>query len=428
MMLTIIFSTLPFFVALCWLGVYVIDYREHKRDKKIFAYMLATLAVLYLTHATFYLDERELFGVLESLYAYCYLAVYPLSYLYIKALTDPRPLQKKNFAMMTIPVAVFIWSIACYAAMGSDRQLFINHYFFHDGPKPEQTPAVFLQIARLTVSRVIFGLQMILVIVYGSRNLNSFKKKVSDFYSNVDGHDLRSIRLFIRILWGYSAVALIASIVGRSFFASSEWMLVSSSLIFSSLLYCLCYAVRKEDFSADRFEEDVTSHSSSPAAAPASNPDTPSAPEESEALAASAAGRDGETSESSPAAGASNAESKPDPSATDHYGWIGPALDALMTSEEVFRNDELLITDVARMIGSNRTYVSTYLNKEKGMSFSEYINSYRIEYAKHLLDTDSRMNLAEISERSGFSSEASFYRVFKCLTGKTPNGYRSSRQ
>ena len=428
MMLTIIFSMLPFFVALCWLVVYIIDYREHKRDKKLFAYLLGTLAALYFTHATYYLDERELFGVLESLSAYCYLAVYPLSFLYIKALTDPRPLISRNFHIMVIPAVVFIWSVACYAAMGSDRQIFIDHYFFHEGPAPEMTAAVFLQIARLSVSRIFFGLQMILVIIYGNRNLTSFRKKVSDFYSNVDGHDLRSIRLFIRILWGYSAVALIASIAGRSFFSSSQGMLVCSSLIFSSLLYCMCYAVRKEDFSADRFEEDVTSHSSSPAAAPASNTDTPSAPEESEALAASAAGRDGETSESSPAAGASNAESKPDPSATDHYGWIGPALDALMTSKEVFRNDELLITDVARMIGSNRTYVSTYLNKEKGMSFSEYINGYRIEYAKHLLDTDSRMNLAEISERSGFSSEASFYRVFKRLTGKTPNGYRSSRQ
>lgn len=408
MMLTIIFSMLPFFVALCWLGVYIIDYREHKRDKKLFAYLLGTLATLYFTHATYYLDERELFSILESLSAYCYLAVYPLGYLYIKALTDPRPLRRSNFAMMTIPAIVLIWSIACYAAMGSDRQAFINHYFFREGPAPETTPAVFLQIARLTVSRIFFALQMILVIIYGSRNLNSFKEKVSDFYSNVDGHDLRSIRLFIRILWGYSAVALIASIAGRSFFSSSRGMLIGSSLIFSSLLYCMCYAVRKEDFSADRFaeEESDTVPEDPGLDASASNPDT---------------------AHPAPAAAASNPESELLASTSDHYIWIGPALDALMESKQVFRSDELLITDVAKMIGSNRTYVSTYLNKEKGLSFSDYVNGYRVEYAKRLLDSDAQLNLVEIAERSGFSGEASFYRVFKRFTGKTPNEYRRSR-
>ena len=342
MMLTIIFSMLPFFVALCWLVVYIIDYREHKRDKKLFAYLLGTLAALYFTHATYYLDERELFGVLESLSAYCYLAVYPLGYLYIKALTDPRPLRKGNFAMMVIPAIVFIWATVCYAAMGSGRQIFIDHYFFHEGPAPEMTAAVFLQIARLTVSRIFFGLQMVLVIIYGNRNLNSFKKRVSDFYSNVDGRDLRSIRVFIRILWGYSVIALIAGIVGRSFIILPTWALVSSSLIFSSLLYGLCYAVRREKFSADRFEQEASEE----------------AGPESEELDASAAAPDTATpspaapdSSPSPAAAASNPESELPSSVTDHYAWIGPALDALMTSQELFRNNDLLITDVAKMLG-----------------------------------------------------------------------------
>ena len=411
-MLTIIFSTLPFFVAICWLGVYIIDYREHKRDKKIFAYMLGTFAVMYLTHATFYLDERKLFGVLESIYAYCYLAVYPLGYLYIKALTDPRPLRKRDFAIMAIPATVFIWSVISYIAMGSDRILYIDYYFFKEGPEPERTPAIYMQFARVTVSRIIFGLQILLVIIYGNRNLNRFKRQVSDFYSNVDGHDLRSIRIFIRILWGYSAIALIAGIVGRSFIALPTWALFSSSLIFSSLLYGLCYAVRREKFSADRFEQEASE----------------------EAVQEKSAGLDASASVSAPsstsaAADASNPEpSEPDASVTDHYRWIGPALDALMKDQELFKRSDLLITDVARMIGSNRTYVSMFLNKERGMSFSDYISGFRVEYAKHLLDTDSSMNLAEISEKSGFASEATFYRVFKRVTGQTPNAYRSSRQ
>ena len=417
-MLTIIFSTLPFFVAICWLGVYIIDYRDHKREKKIFAYLLGTFAAMYLAHATFYLGEREIFTVLESVYAYCYLAVYPLGYLYIKALTDARPLRKKDFAIMAIPAIVFVWSVISYLAMGSDRVLYINYYFFNEGPEPERTPAIYMQFARVTVSRIIFGLQILLVIIYGNRNLNSFKKRVSDFYSNVDGRDLRSIRVFIRILWGYSVIALIAGIVGRSFIILPTWALVSSSLIFSSLLYGLCYAVRREKFSADRFEQEASEE-----AGPESEELDASAPAPDTATPSPAA----PDSSPSPAAAASNPESELPSSVTDHYAWIGPALDALMTSQELFRNNDLLITDVAKMLGSNRTYVSTYLNKELGMSFSEYINGFRVEYAKRLLDGGNSMNMTEISEQAGFASEASFYRVFKRVTGQTPNAYRCSR-
>ncbi len=412
-MLNIIFSTLPFFVSLCWLTVFIIDYRRHGREKKIFAYFLLTCTLLYLAHATFFLNERKAFYLLESIYAYCNLAVYPLSFLYIKALTDPRPLRPRDFAMMATPVAIFIWSIVCYLFMGKEGASFMNYAFFGEGPRPGMTLPVKLQFLRLGVSRVIFALQIYVVVVYGSRHLNRFKDQVSDFYSNVDGRDLRSIRIFIKVLWGFAIVSFIMNIAGRQFFARTQGLLIVSSIIASALLYGLCYAVRREHFCADRFTEDISGQSV-PQAADASLPASAPEPDGGD-LPERAAAQDAASSPS----GAKNL------SGTDHYARIGPALDALMQSREVFRNDDLLITDVAKMIGSNRTYVSTYLNKERGLSFSDYINGWRIEYAKHLLESDPKMALADISQSSGFSSEATFYRVFKRFTGKTPNGYRS---
>jgi len=56
------------------------------------------------------------------------------------------------------------------------------------------------------------------------------------------------------------------------------------------------------------------------------------------------------------------------------------------------------------------------------MSFSDYINNYRIEYAKSLLSKQNNtLSLIEISEQSGFTNEVSFYRNFKKITGTTPN-------
>lgn len=433
-MLRILFATLPFFIAISWLTAYIIDFKEHTREKKIFSYLLGLLAATYLAHAAFFLDERKLFGLFDSLYAFCTLAIYPLVFLFIRALTDPKPLCRKDFWMLGISSVAFIWSMACYAAMGSDRTIFINYYFFHEGPAPERTPAILLQMVRLSLTRLIFGMQLFLVLVYGNRHLNSFKKQVSDFYSNVDGRDMRSIRMYIHILWVYSLCALILSIAGRTFFARSTWLLGLSSIVFSTLLYGACYAVRHEKFSISSFKKDVS------AAADASSPDidAPAAepeeanPSQTETLAATAAGIDaagtpdeGAIISETPVGEHTEAESEQKAPMSDRSLWIGPALDALMEEKELFKKKDLLITDIARMIGTNRTYVSQYLNNERNLNFSDYVNGYRVEYAKRLMDENREMTLVELSELAGFASEASFYRVFKRIAGQTPNAYRN---
>ena len=48
-----------------------------------------------------------------------------------------------------------------------------------------------------------------------------------------------------------------------------------------------------------------------------------------------------------------------------------------------------------------------------GISFSEYINRMRIEYASMLIAQHPEKSLSEIAEQSGFTSSTSFYRNFK---------------
>ncbi|WP_148296672.1 helix-turn-helix domain-containing protein [Phocaeicola paurosaccharolyticus] len=101
---------------------------------------------------------------------------------------------------------------------------------------------------------------------------------------------------------------------------------------------------------------------------------------------------------------------------------LSSRLKQLMEEEQLFRQKDLHISDIAIHLGSNRTYVSNCINQELGLSFSDYINQYRIGYAQSKM-TDSRVALSmmEISEQSGFANEVSFYRNFKKITGTTPN-------
>ena len=63
------------------------------------------------------------------------------------------------------------------------------------------------------------------------------------------------------------------------------------------------------------------------------------------------------------------------------------------------------------------------------MSFFEYLNGYRIEFAKKLLSApDSRSGaILNIAFTVGFNSNSAFYAAFKKCVGQTPAHYRRMR-
>ncbi len=91
-----------------------------------------------------------------------------------------------------------------------------------------------------------------------------------------------------------------------------------------------------------------------------------------------------------------------------------------------WQNPNLNIWDVSKALASNRTYISQLINKEFQCNFNTFVNNYRIEEAKMLLQNGKHSNssLAHIAELAGFGSTSSFVRVFKQRTGKTPVKYK----
>ncbi len=69
--------------------------------------------------------------------------------------------------------------------------------------------------------------------------------------------------------------------------------------------------------------------------------------------------------------------------------------------------------------------LSRALNQEFGKNFNEYVNSYRIEEAKGRL-TQEDTSITVIAFEVGFSSIASFNRVFKAMVECSPTQYRAN--
>lgn len=102
---------------------------------------------------------------------------------------------------------------------------------------------------------------------------------------------------------------------------------------------------------------------------------------------------------------------------------IGQKIAVLFREENIFLNPNLKLSDIAKAIGTNRTYVSTFFNRDAGCTFYDYVNRYRVDYSCRLLE-ESKERINIIAEKSGFNSPQSFIRVFNRVKGVSPAKYR----
>ena len=65
------------------------------------------------------------------------------------------------------------------------------------------------------------------------------------------------------------------------------------------------------------------------------------------------------------------------------------------------------------------------VKKSTGYAPHQYLRQLRVERAKRML-VESDLPLVEVGLRSGFSHQSHFTKVFRRLTGMTPNSYRDS--
>ncbi len=104
---------------------------------------------------------------------------------------------------------------------------------------------------------------------------------------------------------------------------------------------------------------------------------------------------------------------------------LGTKIDTYLVQEKAFLNSRLKLSDVAQAVGSNRTYVSNYFNRELSTTFYDYVNALRLDYACELLQK-SNDSLYAIAIQAGFNSLSTFHRVFSKSKGTTPSEYRKN--
>lgn len=99
-----------------------------------------------------------------------------------------------------------------------------------------------------------------------------------------------------------------------------------------------------------------------------------------------------------------------------------------MEQEQPYTDGDLTIQKLAERLSIPAPHLSQTINERLGQSFSDFINSYRVEEAKRRLLDPARKHYSvlAIAEEVGFNSKSSFNAVFKKFVNMTPSEFRKS--
>ncbi len=94
-------------------------------------------------------------------------------------------------------------------------------------------------------------------------------------------------------------------------------------------------------------------------------------------------------------------------------------------SAKLHLNPNVTINTMARHIGTNRTYLSIYINEVYKKPFNVWIQNLRLDYAEELMRNSSvNKPLKEIANESGFLRASSLNDAFKKRHGISPGKWR----
>lgn len=92
-----------------------------------------------------------------------------------------------------------------------------------------------------------------------------------------------------------------------------------------------------------------------------------------------------------------------------------------VSSEKLYLNKDLNLKSLAKILGTNHSYLSSCINTCSNKNYNQWINDFRVDYL--LEQIHSGKKLSDLANEAGFSSTDAFYRNFKRKTNLTPSEY-----
>lgn len=404
-MLRIFLLQLPFSVCVVWCLLILFKGQRSLSDR-LMRWVMGLLAVSFYC-GTAHMDPLPNFGKLvicDILQQFCTLSVFPIIILYVKSCYEESEVKWYSY-LSTIPSIIMTLAAIVYTSvLGFDRCISITemihnaNYSFNGvyGLSSVENLYVlfvfkiyFIVFFVMLCGSLIYVFSMLFAGKFKFQHIVIFLKgQKSSFVANV----ICFFFLIYFIMWGFFVI------FGQTFFAAKPFLSALWSLSIALILFMVGYVSAVPSLPGGYINLERLRHPF--------NAMRQSTQEFLQGI------------DSGPMAGA----------ATSGYDKIMDGFKQHMIKEQGFLNPNLTIEEIARVLDSNRTYVSKLVNVYYGMPFRDYLNSLRMNYAKQLMNDEPDASIEYIAVKSGFQSSTQFIRKFREVEGITPTVWKNMQR
>jgi len=339
-----------------------------KATRLFLAALILIISILTLVTLFNRIQFYSLFPHLMGLFPQFYLALGPLLFLYVKALTTSLFTFKKKYWLHFIPLGInFVCWIPFYLKNGEQKLYLYNNNLII-------SPLLSLLIG------ILFAVQLSIYLVLTSKLLKKHYSKSKESFSAMEKIKLGWIR---HLIWGLFSLICLYLLWDIKHYYCPPALNFLKKLVFiwnPLLVFFLGYKglTQPEIFS-----------------------------------------------------GGENKNNKKYIHSTLSKAQAEEYLNTLqdyMDKEKPYLDGELTITSLAEKLSIPSRYISQVINERLNQNFFDFVNQYRVKEAKKLLlqGQAPQYSILDIAYDSGFNSKSSFNFVFKKYSRMTPSQFRQS--
>ena len=355
----------PVLVPLILSGILFFSSEKENKAKLYLACYMVLITFVFAANYYYFEHNFKIYTLIHSLHIGSVLAIYPGAYIYVKLLVQPG-LKSGRLMFHFIPSIIFILASAIifYPVLSfQEREYFLKEYRYH----PDFTDPWLKVLYMVRMANV--GMLFIQVVVYSiftMRTLKQNKKGFCECLSIPDKYQLSWLKLFNYALAFSAFICVFIYTISPQKLFGDERFLAYPLVLIAIILWFFGIMGNNQKF----IQYDLLH----------SNLDN-------------------------------------DPKTEPDESVLAVQLSQLFEQEKLYLDSELKIWDVARRVGSNRTYVSQTINGHFRQNFAAFVNKFRVKEALEVVEENPEISITELAAKCGFGSATTMNRAFKEFAG-----------
>jgi AraC-like DNA-binding protein len=379
-MVRIVILLAPVFMSLFWAVTLMIDNKGHHVSRRYLSVFMLLSALLMFCHFLYFAPFPEWFVYFDLPLQFFGLLVFPLYHIYFRLLTVDDTISYKKLIQINVVPLLFlvVYAIAIFNSTWPEYKAWL----FNKTMGASVPSVQFLQFLR-TVIKITFFVQAIYYIAANHILINKYADRAMQFYSDVRDARTRYAKMLNLSILAPGVVTLVLVFIGRTFLMSADVMIF---LGWSSLTVAF-YLIGR----LGAWQKVI-------------NPDL---------------------AQSNDLKHTQKLISNHKIQEFDQDAILNKIL-VEFTEKKMYLKCDLTIQDLAKTIGSNRTYISIAINQKFNQNFCSFVNGFRMKELVRLILENPDFNLFRHFTNCGFGSVNSMKRCVMTITGLSLSDFKSS--